>query len=181
MQDASDAILVQRTQDGDNQAFGILFERYRDRLASVLRQYARQTADVDDLCQQAFTNAFTAIRTFHGRSAFFTWLYRIAVNTAITHVNSPWQKRGSNFDDLAPMASSEASVDREFESERGTVQVLAAVANLPSSLRDALTLNTLHGFDYEGVANICGCPVGTVRSRISRARTSVRSAMEAHI
>jgi len=180
--DASDLSLVRRVQRGDKGAFDALVLKYQHKLVKLVMRYVRNPAEAEDIAQEAFIKAYRALPQFRGDSAFYTWLYRIAINTAKNAVVSR---------DRSPI---EYNVDRENSDESYDMQgrmkdpdtpeglVLtdeirstgnAAIESLPEDLRTAIVLRELEGLSYEEIAAAMDCPVGTVRSRIFRAREAI--------
>lgn len=178
----ADQILVERAQRGDKQAFGLLVSKYQRKLGRLLSRLIRNPAEVEDVAQEAFIKAYRALPSFRGESAFYTWLYRIGVNTAKNHLVS----RGRRAPTSTEFDSEEAENFEEGENLRDintperlllTKQigetVNAAMEALPDDLRTAITLRELDGLSYEEIAAIMDCPIGTVRSRIFRAREAI--------
>lgn len=178
----ADQILVERAQRGDKQAFGLLVSKYQRKLGRLLSRLIRNPAEVEDVAQEAFIKAYRALPSFRGESAFYTWLYRIGVNTAKNHLVS----RGRKAPTSTEFDSEEAENFEEGENLRDintperlllTKQigetVNAAMEALPDDLRTAITLRELDGLSYEEIAAIMECPIGTVRSRIFRAREEI--------
>ena len=176
-QNITDETLIAQTQAGENEAFGILFERYRDRIAGMLNRYGFQKADVEDITQQVFLKAFCALHSFRGDSRFYTWLYRIAGNAALSFKDVSARRREINWKDCDEFYSPTAETERKCLSVEQESVAAKHIESLPRGMKDAFFLHTFKGFDYCSVALIIDCPVGTVRSRISRARSSVRSAV----
>jgi len=176
-----DQELVERVQNGEKAAFDILVRRYEHKLANVISRYIRDPSEVLDVAQEAFIKAYRALPNFRGDSAFYTWLYRIAINTAKNHLVAASRRPPS--DDI------EAQEAEQFEGGSGlkdyeTPERLAlrselarviqdAIEELPEDLRTALVLRELDGLSYEEIASAMDCPIGTVRSRIFRARDAV--------
>ncbi len=181
----TDQELVRRVQKGDKQAFDLLFSRYHQKILNLVSRYIKDGAEVQDVTQEAFIKAFRALPRFRGESAFYTWLYRIAINTAKNHLVSRGRRPPATDVDLADAELSPASaVLQEAESpelalarDQLATEINTAIANLPEDLRSAVTLREFDGLSYEQIAQIMECPVGTVRSRIFRAR----EAIEKHI
>jgi RNA polymerase sigma-70 factor (ECF subfamily) len=180
--DASDLSLVQRVQRGDRGAFDVLVLKYQHKVVKLVMRYVRNTAEAEDIAQDAFIKAYRALPQFRGDSAFYTWLYRIAINTAKNAVVAR-SRNPVDFD--LDMGNSEESYEmqgRLKDSETPEALVLtdeirttvnAAIANLPDDLRTAIVLRELEGLSYEEIAATMDCPVGTVRSRIFRAREAI--------
>ena len=176
-----DNVLVERTQQGDQAAFGLLVEKYQHRLAKLVSRYIYDSAEVEDVCQEALIKAYRAIGNFRGESAFYTWLYRIAVNTAKNYLISQGRRPPKSDIDADDAVQSEAGAPMR---ETGTPEanaltrelaetVTRAVDNLPEDLKMAITLREIEGLSYDEIAEVMGCPIGTVRSRIFRARDAI--------
>jgi RNA polymerase sigma-70 factor (ECF subfamily) len=180
--DASDLSLVQRVQRGDKGAFDVLVLKYQHKVVKLVMRYVRNPAEAEDIAQDAFIKAYRALPQFRGDSAFYTWLYRIAINTAKNAVVAR-DRNPVNFDlDLSDNEESYEMQGRLKDSETPEALVLtdeirttvnAAIANLPDDLRTAIVLRELEGLSYEEIAATMDCPVGTVRSRIFRAREAI--------
>ncbi|MBK6618117.1 MAG: RNA polymerase sigma factor RpoE [Nitrosomonas sp.] len=178
-----DQQLVERVQRGDKHAFDLLVIKYQRRLARLLSQFIRDQAEVEDIAQETFIKAYRALPSFRGDSAFYTWLYRIGINTAKNFLVSQGRKAPTtinNFDNEDAENFEGADALREMntpESELMGKQVALTVNQsldaLPEELRTAIILREIEGLGYEEIANIMGCPIGTVRSRIFRAREAV--------
>ncbi len=176
-----DAELVTRVQAGERAAFDVLVLRYQQKVMNLVVRYVRNRAEAEDITQEAFLKAYRALPSFRGESAFYTWLYRIAINTAKnTLVANKRRPAEYEIDALehAQHTLPDALRDHETperlalsEEIRGTVS--AAMAALPSDLRTAIVLRELDGLSYEEIASAMDCPVGTVRSRIFRARDAI--------
>lgn len=176
-----DKVLVKRVQEGDKRAFDLLVMKYQHKIVNLISRYVSDHAEQDDVAQEAFIKAFRAIGNFRGDSAFYTWLYRIAINTAKNHLVA----RGRR----PPLSDVEASDAEQFDADtrlkdRDTPEnellrdeiertVLAAIEELPEDLRTAITLREMDGLSYEEIAQAMSCPIGTVRSRIFRAREAI--------
>jgi RNA polymerase sigma-70 factor, ECF subfamily len=177
----SDLALVQRVQRGDKAAFDVLVLRYQHKVQKLIMRYIRDAAEAEDVAQEAFMKAYRALPAFRGDSAFYTWLYRIAINTAKNSLVSS-KRRPLTYDlDLQDPEQYDLQA-RLLESEtpeglllteeiRRTVD--AAMEALPEDLRTAIMLRELDGLSYEEIAATMDCPVGTVRSRIFRAREAI--------
>ncbi|KLN95818.1 RNA polymerase sigma factor RpoE [Moellerella wisconsensis] len=181
----TDQMLVDKVQQGDKKAFNLLVVRYQHKVASLVSRYVPQ-ADVPDVAQEAFIKAYRAISSFRGDSAFYTWLYRIAVNTAKNYLVAQGRR--------PPASDLEASDAENFEaasalkeisnpenlmlSEELKRVVFKTIESLPEDLRMAITLRELDGLSYEEIAEVMDCPVGTVRSRIFRAREAIDSKVQ---
>lgn len=177
----SDIQLVKRVQKGDKQAFDMLVLKYQYKVQAVISRFVKDQSEVQDVAQEAFIKAYRAIQTFRGESQFYTWLYRIAVNTAKNYLVTR-NRRPPNEDidigDAENYGGSEYLKDNdtpEGEMYRGELEevVFKALSELPEDLRTAVTLREMEGMSYEEIASIMDCPVGTVRSRIFRAREAI--------
>lgn len=178
---ASDLVLVRRVQQGDRSAFDLLVLKYQHKILKLIMRYVRDSSEALDVAQEAFLKAYRAIRSFRGDSAFYTWLYRIAINTAKNHVVAAGRKPAYYDLDLQDSDNSEIfaklkDIDTPealtlSEELRQTVD--KAIRELPDDLRTAILLREIEGMSYEGIAQTMDCPVGTVRSRIFRAREAI--------
>ena len=177
----SDQRLVVRAQQGDKRAFDVLVLKYQQRIASVVSRYLRDQDEVADVSQEAFIKAYRALANFRGDAQFYTWLYRIAINTAKNHLVAKSRRPPNTDKDINDGEFSENSVVLEAEDQPETLLardqlqsvILAAVDDLQEDLRTALMLREFDGLSYEEIAEIMACPVGTVRSRIFRARETI--------
>jgi RNA polymerase sigma-70 factor (ECF subfamily) len=180
-QAASDQVLVKRVQAGEKQAFDLLVKQYQHKIIGLIGRYVYDPHEAMDVAQEAFIKAYRALPGFRGDSAFYTWLYRIAINTAKNHLVSR-SRRPPDVDvdvddahyidtdsELRDLESPESALYRD-ELER---VVKSTLDRLPEDLRVALTLREFEGMSYEDIANVMDCPVGTVRSRIFRAREAI--------
>lgn len=177
----SDRELVERVQAGDKQAFDLLVLRYQQKLVKLISRYVRDPQEAMDVAQEAFIKAYRAIPGFRGESSFYTWLYRIGVNTAKNHLVA--QGRRPPDSDVDAQDAERFDIDTmlreqdtpEAEAYRDEVErtVVEAIAELPEELRTAVTLRELEGLSYQEIAQVMECPVGTVRSRIFRAREAI--------
>ncbi len=177
----SDRELVERVQAGDKQAFDVLVLRYQHKLLKLIGRYVREPQEASDVAQEAFIKAYRAIPRFRGESSFYTWLYRIGVNTAKNHLVA--QGRRPPDTDVDAQDAERYGVEStlrdqdtpEAEAYRDEVErtVVDAIAELPEELRTAVTLRELEGMSYQEIAQVMDCPVGTVRSRIFRAREAI--------
>lgn len=177
-----DQQLVERAQRGDKQAFELLVVKYQRKLGRLLSRFIRDAAEVEDVTQEAFIKAYRALPTFRGDSAFYTWLYRIGINTAKNFLVAQGRRAPTTtgFDNEEAENMEEGSQLREMntpESELMSKQVAQtvnqALQELPEELRTAITLREIEGLSYEEIAGIMNCPIGTVRSRIFRARETI--------
>jgi RNA polymerase sigma-70 factor (ECF subfamily) len=176
-----DQLLVERVQRGDKSAFDTLVLKYQLKIIKLISRYVRDHSEVQDVAQEAFIKAYRALPRFRGDSAFYTWLYRIAINTAKNHLVA----RGRRM----PSVDIEAQEAEQFEGAEGLKEyatpeqialkeevestIFSAVDQLPDDLRTAITLREIEGLSYEEIAEAMACPVGTVRSRIFRAREAI--------
>lgn len=181
----TDQQLVEHAQQGDKRAFNLLVVRYQNRIAGLLTRYVHRD-DISDVAQETFIKAYRALATFRGESAFYTWLYRIAVNTAKNHLTA-MGRRPPKEDILAEDAESYAGSLQLCESDTPENLILSeelkeivfdTIENLPDDLKTAITLREIEGLSYEEIAEIMDCPVGTVRSRIFRAREMIESKIQ---
>ncbi|MFB0990305.1 MAG: RNA polymerase sigma factor RpoE [Porticoccaceae bacterium] len=181
----SDEQLVVRVQKGDKRAFDLLVLKYQQKVHSIVGRFDRDTDEVADVVQESFIKAYRAIPNFRGDSQFYTWLYRIAVNTAKNYLVSRSRRPPSSDIDVADAEYYSGSdylkdlgspENNLFRDELEAV-IVRAIADLPEDLRTALTLREYEGLSYEGISEIMDCPVGTIRSRIFRAR----EAIDAHV
>ncbi|MDG2145636.1 MAG: RNA polymerase sigma factor RpoE [Porticoccaceae bacterium] len=179
--EATDQQLVVRVQEGDKRAFDLLVLKYQHKVHAIVGRFVRDTDEVADVVQEAFIKAYRALPKFRGESQFYTWLYRIAVNTAKNYLVSRSRRPpGSDvdIDDAEYYSGSEYLKDlgtpenQLFRDELESV-IVKSIAELPEDLRTAVTLREYEGLSYEEIAEIMECPVGTVRSRIFRARETI--------
>lgn len=181
MGEDTDQQLVDRVLAGDKNAFNLLVLRYQHRVAALVGRFVRDTQEVEDVCQEAFIKAYRALSLFRGDSAFYTWLYRIAVNTAKNHLVSRNRRPPiSDLDYEEAEALETGDQLQEIENPENNLvtarleQVIhEAIAELPEDLRTAFTLREFAGLSYEDITAVMNCPVGTVRSRIFRAREAI--------
>ena len=178
-----DQELVKRVQKGDKKAFDLLVIKYQQKVVNLVMRYLGDYTEALDVAQEAFIKAYRALPNFRGDSAFYTWLYRIAVNTAKNHLASEG-RRSTPGDVDAEVAERyeggerlrEHATPEDYLCEEEMLAVIrGAIDDLPEDLRTAITLRELEGLSYEEIAEVMGCPIGTVRSRIFRARESVEA------
>jgi RNA polymerase sigma-70 factor (ECF subfamily) len=177
-----DQVLVERAQSGDKHAFDVLVAKYQRKLARLLSRYVRDAAEVEDVTQEAFIKAFRALPSFRGDSAFYTWLYRIGINTAKNYLVSQGRRAPTSTEYNADEAEAFEDGDqlRDINTPENLLlskqvgeTVNAAIDELPEELRTAIILREIDGLSYEEIALSMNCPIGTVRSRIFRAREAV--------
>jgi len=179
---STDGELVARVQQGEKSAFNLLVQKYQHRVIKLVSRYVRNPADAQDVAQDVFIRAYRALASFRGDSAFYTWIYRIAINTSKNFLAADARRPhdiDATFDDDGErfeIEEQQASLDtpeRLLLTDEIQRTVLDAIDKLPDDLRAALTLRELDGLSYEEIANVMDCPIGTVRSRIFRAREAV--------
>ncbi|HFD79329.1 MAG TPA: RNA polymerase sigma factor RpoE [Gammaproteobacteria bacterium] len=176
-----DQELVRRVQQGDKTAFDILVRKYEHKLANVISRYISDPAEVLDVAQEAFIKAYRALPNFRGDSAFYTWLYRIAINTAKNHLVAAGRRPPRDDIDAGDAEQFDTGAGlREYATpERLALKnelaetIQEAIEALPEELRVAIVLRELEGLSYEEIARVMDCPIGTVRSRIFRARDAI--------
>ena len=180
-----DMVLVERAKAGDNTAFDALVRRHHGSVCRVVNLHVRNKADVLDVVQDAFVKAYRALAKFRGDSAFSTWIYRVAVNCAMTYHDRRARRLPSySALDVAAEFQPDQTSDDGPTPEHALINMeiveatLAALAALPDQLRRTIVLRELHGYSYEDIATDMSCPVGTVRSRLFRARQSVSETLE---
>jgi RNA polymerase sigma-70 factor (ECF subfamily) len=177
-----DQRLVERAQHGDRQAFDLLVSKYQRKLRRLLARFVRDSAEVEDVTQEAFVKAYRALPSFRGESAFYTWLYRIGINTAknylvalgrraptTTEIGAEEAEGVEGGDELRDINTPESML----MSKEIAATVHAAMEELPEELRVAIELREIEGLSYEEIAGVMNCPIGTVRSRIFRAREAI--------
>jgi RNA polymerase sigma-70 factor (ECF subfamily) len=177
----TDQQLVARVQKGDSRAFDMLVLKYQHKIFGLIGRYVRDADEVQDVAQEAFIKAYKALPRFRGESAFYTWLYRIAINTAKNHLVSRSRRPPGTDVDIADAEYYEGGgALRDIENPENALfgnelkaVVEDAINELPDDLRTAVTLREFDGLSYEDIAEVMDCPVGTVRSRIFRAREAI--------
>ncbi len=177
-----DQQLVERVQRGDKHAFDLLVTKYQRKLGRLISRFVRDTGEAEDVTQEAFIKAYRALPGFRGDSAFYTWLYRIGINTAKNYLlankrraptSTPFDaEEAESFED-GGLLQEVSTPENELMSRQVVSVVQATLQQLPEDLRSALTLREIEGLSYEEIASVMNCPVGTVRSRIFRAREAV--------
>lgn len=176
-----DQELVTRVQQGDKKAFDLLVLKYQQKITNLISRYIRDPHEVLDVTQEAFIKSYRAIPKFRGDSAFYTWLYRIAINTAKNYLVAQGRRPPSDDVDAEMAEQMDVGVrlketgtpENHVLTEEITMTVQKAIDDLPEDLRTAIVLRELEGMSYEEIANAMSCPVGTVRSRIFRAREAI--------
>ena len=177
-----DQQLVERAQRGDKRAFELLVEKYQRKLGRLLARFIRDPAEVEDVTQEAFIKAYRALPAFRGDSAFYTWLYRIGINTAKNYLMALGRRAPTSTEVEAEDAEGfeDAEQLRDINtpesillSKEIAATVNATIEELPEELRTAIQLREIEGMSYEDIARIMDCPIGTVRSRIFRAREAI--------
>jgi len=177
-----DQILVERVQRGDKKAFELLVSKYQRKLMRLVSRLVYDQAEAEDVVQEAFIKAYRALPNFRGESAFYTWLYRIGINTAKNHLVTQGRKAPTSTD--ADVDEAEGFADADGLKDINTPESLllskqiaqtvnAAMHALPEELRNAITLREIEGLSYDEIAEVMLCPIGTVRSRIFRAREAI--------
>ncbi len=177
----TDILLVERVKRGEKAAFDVLVLKYQQRVINLVSRFVRSHADAQDVTQDAFLKAYRALPNFRGDSAFYTWLYRIAVNTAKNHLATQSRRAGELDKDISEIEQIEANdalrdkatPERLLLRDEIQATVLTAISELPEDLRTAIMLREVDGMSYEDIAGVMECPIGTVRSRIFRAREGV--------
>lgn len=176
-----DQALVERVQKGDKQAFDVLVLKYQQRIIHLVSRYVRSPDEAQDVAQEAFIKAYRAIDRFRGDSAFYTWVYRIAINTAKNYLVAANRRPPTGDIDAQEAEQYEgASGLKEYDTPEHLVlrdeikaTIASAIDDLPEDLRTAISLRELEGMSYEDIATTMECPIGTVRSRIFRARDAI--------
>jgi len=176
-----DLQLIQRIQNGEQQAFTLLVKKYQNRIANILTRYIRNNGDIADVTQEVFIKVYKSLPSFRGESAFYTWLYRIAVNTAKNYLTSQSRRPPASDIDATEADSYDGSdalkesddPEALLHSQDVKKVIMGAIEQLPAELKAAIILRELEGMSYDEIANIEDCPIGTVRSRIFRAREAI--------
>ena len=177
-----DQQLVARAQRGDKRAYELLVTKYQRKLGRLLSRWVRDPAEVEDVTQEAFIKAYRALPSFRGESAFYTWLYRIAINTAKNYLVALGRRaptttgfdneEAEGFEDAEQLRDG-STPESELEGKQIAAVVNKAMDALPDDLRTAITLREIEGLSYDEIATVMNCPIGTVRSRIFRAREAI--------
>ena len=187
--ETGDKQLVERVQRGDQRAYDLLVLKYQHKIFGLISRYVKDSDEIQDVAQEAFIKAYRALPNFRGESAFYTWLYRIAINTAKNYLVSRSRRPPSVdvdaadaefYDGASGLRDTDNPENVLFGNELKQV-VDNAIAALPEDLRTALTLREFDGLSYEDIADVMDCPVGTVRSRIFRAREAVDEKVKAQM
>ena len=176
-----DQELVRRVQRGDTAAFDLLVRKYQHRIAALIGRYIADWSEVQDVAQETFIRAYRAMGNFRGDAQFYTWLHRIAVNTAKNHLVAHRRRPPTDDIDVSDAEQFDSGIrlrdsdtpERELMRQQMEQTVMRAVEALPEELRVAITLREVDGLSYEDIATRMGCPIGTVRSRIFRAREAI--------
>ncbi|MBB1273119.1 MULTISPECIES: RNA polymerase sigma factor RpoE [Psychromonas] len=176
-----DLQLIQRIQNGEQQAFALLVRKYQTRVANILTRYVRSSGDIPDVSQEVFIKVYKSLPNFRGDSAFYTWLFRITVNTAKNYLTSQSRRPpASDIDaeeadsyDGSGALKDDANPEAILHSQEVKQVILKVIGDLPDELKSAITLRELEGMSYDEIAQIESCPIGTVRSRIFRAREAI--------
>lgn len=182
----TDQRLVKRVQQGEKAAFDALVLKYQSRIVHLVSRFVRNHADALDVTQDAFLKAYRALPNFRGDSAFYTWLYRIAVNTAKNHLAIQARRSADKEQDFSEIEQIEgndalkeyATPEHMLLKDEIQATVITAIEDLPADLRMAITLREIEGLSYEEIATVMDCPIGTVRSRIFRAREAIDSQLK---
>ena len=178
----ADQLLVERAQRGDKRAFELLVEKYQHKLARLVSRLVRDPGEAEDVTQEAFIKAYRALPSFRGDSAFYTWLYRIGINTAKNFLVAAGRRAPTSTEVDAEEAEGYEGSEQLHDintpeslllSKEIATTVNAAIESLPEELRSAIQLRELEGMSYEEIAKLMDCPIGTVRSRIFRAREAI--------
>ena len=177
----ADEILVKRVQQGDKTAFDLLVLKYQQKVANLVSRFVYDRTEVEDITQEAFIKAYRALANFRGESAFYTWLYRIAVNTAKNYLVSQSRRPPSTDVEASDAENMESgsglrdinTPEKSLLTDEIIQTVQKTISGLPDDLRTAITLREFEGLSYEDIAEAMDCPIGTVRSRIFRARETI--------
>ena len=181
MSKITDAELVERVQRGDKRAFDLLVSKYQSKVFTIIGRFINDQAEVYDVAQDTFIKAFRALPNFRGDSAFYTWIYRIAINTAKNYLTARGRRPPASDIDSQEAESygvgvalrENASPEQLLMKEQLQEVIFTTIEELPADLRKSITLREIEGMSYEEIAEVMNCPVGTVRSRIFRAREAI--------
>jgi len=181
-----DQALVERVQKGDKTAFDVLVLKYQNKIIQLVNRYVRDPDEAMDVAQEAFLKAYRAIDRFRGDSAFYTWIYRIAINTAKNHLVASGRRPPGNDIDAQEAEQYEGAAGlKEYDTPERLIlkdeiqaTIARAIDTLPDDLKTAITLRELEGMSYEEIAQTMECPIGTVRSRIFRARDAIDNMLQ---
>ena len=181
-----DLALVERVQRGDKSAYDLLVLKYQHKVGHLVSRYVHDVHESQDVTQEAFIKAYRGLKNFRGDSAFYTWLYRIAINTAKNHLVTMGRKISDTGIDAADAEQYDsgsalretATPERVLVTEQIAKVVQQSIEELPADLREAITLRELEGMSYEEISLAMNCPIGTVRSRIFRAREAIDNNLE---
>ena len=182
----SDKQLIERVKNGEKAAYDLLVLKYQQRIINLVSRFVRNHSDALDVTQEAFIKAYRALPNFRGESAFYTWLYRIAVNTAKNHLAVQSRRPTDGGQDISEIEQIEgnsalteqATPENLLLKDELQATVLKTIENLPDDLKSAITLREVEGLSYEEIATVMECPIGTVRSRIFRAREAIDNEMK---
>ena len=186
-QDNTDIALVQRVQNGDKQAFNLLVQKYQFRIKHLVSRFVKDSVEQEDIVQETFIKAYRALARFRGDSAFYTWLYRIAVNTSKNYLVASGRRpptQDVDVDDVVQTRNVDSLVETNspeeiLQNDEMVAAIRNAIAILPDELKEAIQLREFDGLSYEDIAAVMECPIGTVRSRIFRAREAIEQAIGA--
>ena len=184
--DQTDLALVKRVQAGEKNAFDALVLKYQQKVINLVMRFVRDHHTAMDISQETFIKAYRGLKNFRGDSAFYTWLYRIAINTAKNHVVTQSRRLPASDIDAqeaeqysgADLLQNMGTPDKEMEKDDVHRAIIDSIESLPEDLRVAITLREIEGFTYEEISEAMSCPIGTVRSRIFRARESIEAKIE---
>ena len=177
----TDKMVIERVKNGDKKAYDLLVLKYQQRVINLISRFVKNYADALDISQETFIKAYKALPNFRGESAFYTWLYRIAVNTAKNHLTVQSRKITKSDYDVAEIEQIEGNMTLTEQTTPENLlikdelqeTILNTIENLPEDLKSAIMLREIEGLSYEEIAAVMECPVGTVRSRIFRARETI--------
>ena len=180
---ATDKEIIERVKGGEKEAYDLLVLKYQQRVINLISRFVKNHSDALDVSQETFIKAYRALPNFRGESAFYTWLYRIAVNTAKNHLTVQSRKITKSDYDVADIEQIEGNMSLTEQTTPESLlakdelqeTILKTIENLPEDLKSAIMLREIEGLSYEGIAEVMECPVGTVRSRIFRAREMIDS------